>query len=262
MHHSTFTTLAAVALLGMLSACGGGTSPSSSGSGSGSGASTGGGNGVVVDRGPTSISLDGDPNGLFWDADTATLFIADDNGNRILSWTDTQGLGLAAELPPAPPDSAGLGQVVKLKDGTLVVPRFGGGTAGDVVYAKPDGTNGVVPNLDPLRRRIGLTVSEDGTLYDTFFVAMNGIKLGSVAKLDLAGAETEVITGLKKPVGVLAAKGDFIVTEQETGNVLRAPIASPDQIVVIAQLVGPDLLTDGPMERFSPAARTAVSARS
>ncbi|MDI3287040.1 hypothetical protein [Polyangium sp. 15x6] len=86
-----------------------------------------------------------------------------------------------------------------MKDGTLVVPRFGGGTAGDVVYARPDGTNGVVPNLDPLRRRIGLTVSEEGTLYDTFFVAMNGIKLGSVAELDLAGAEAEIITGLKNP---------------------------------------------------------------
>lgn len=248
MHHPIATPLAAVALLGMLSACGGGTGPSASGSASG--ASSGGGSGVVVDRGPTSISLDADPNGLFWDAETATLFIADDNGNRILSWTDPQGLGLAAELPAAPPDSAGLGQVVKMKDGTLVVPRFGGGTAGDVVFAKPDGTNGVVPNLDPLRRRIGLTVTEDGTLYDTFFVAMNGIKLGSVAKLDLAGSEAEVITGLKKPVGVLAAQGDFIVTEQETGNVLRAPIASPDQLVVIAQLVGPDLLTDGPNGTF------------
>ncbi|MDI3287041.1 hypothetical protein [Polyangium sp. 15x6] len=65
MHHPTFTTLAAVAIPGMLTACGGGTSPSASGSGSGSGASSGGGSGVVVDRGPTSISLDGDPNGLF-----------------------------------------------------------------------------------------------------------------------------------------------------------------------------------------------------
>ncbi|HVK65689.1 MAG TPA: hypothetical protein VM694_14500 [Polyangium sp.] len=248
MHHPMFTSLAGLALLGLLSACGDGTSPSTPGSGSG--ASSGGGNGSVVDRGPTSISLDGDPNGLFWDADTATLFLADDNGNRILSWTDTAGLGLAAELPAAPPDSAGLGQVVKLKDGTLVVPRFGGGTAGDVVYAKPDGTNGVVPNLDPLRRRIGLAVSEEGTLYDTFFVAMNGIKLGSVAKLDLAGTEAEVITGLKKPIGVLAVAGEFIVTEQETGNVYRASITNPAELAVIAQLTGPDLLTTGPNGTF------------
>ena len=70
MRQSMFTGLLGFALAGMLCACGEGSSPSPSG------ASAGGGNGLTVDRGPTSIALDGDPNGLFWDPDTAKRLAA------------------------------------------------------------------------------------------------------------------------------------------------------------------------------------------
>ena len=234
----------------LLMACGDGGSSATGGAGGAGGSGGGGDAGIVVDRGPTGIPLDGDANGLFWDAAGKTLYIADDNGNRILKWTDESGISLAADLPPGPPNSPGLGQVVRMADGTLVIPRFGGGFAGDVVYAKPDGTNGVVPNLDPIRRRIGLTVAEDGALYDTYFVAMNGVKLGAVAKLDLAGSEVDVIGSLKKPVGVLAVGADLVAGDQEAGLVLRAPAASPADQVVIAQIPTPDLLCDGPNGTF------------
>lgn len=208
-----------------------------------------GGN-VSVDRGPTRIDLDADPNGLFWDAADGTLYIADDNNNRILRWTEEDGIALAAELPAAPPDGPGLGQVVRTADGTLVVPRFGFGTSGAVVFVRPDGTSGEVPNLDPLRRRIGLAIGPDGTLYDTFFVSINGMKNGSVARLDLAGTEAEVITGLQKPVGVVAVGADLIVSDQDRDLVVRAPVASPADLVAVAQLPAPDLLCEGPDGTF------------
>src|SRR5262245_23956371 len=75
--------------------------------------SDGGSDAAVVDRGPTRLPLDGDPNGLWWDASSQTLYIADDNGNRILKWTDAAGLGAASDLPPASADGPGLGQLVK-----------------------------------------------------------------------------------------------------------------------------------------------------
>lgn len=208
-----------------------------------------GGNGAV-DRGPTRIDLDADPNGLFWDAASGTLYIADDNNNRVLGWTDEGGITLAADLPAAPPDGPGLGQVVKTPDGTLVVTRFGFGTSGAVVFVRPDGQAGEVPNLDPIRRRIGLAVGPDGALYGTFFVSINGVKNGSVVRLDLAGTETEVITGLQKPVGVVAAGGDLIVSDQDRDLVARAPAASPSDLAVIAQLPAPDLLCEGPDGTF------------
>ncbi|AKT39652.1 hypothetical protein [Chondromyces crocatus] len=195
---------------------------------------------------PRRFALDGDPNGLFWDAANETLYIADDNNNRILAWTEEEGVTLAAELPPAPPDGPGLGQVVKLADGTFVVPRFGFGTSGAVVFVRPDGTSGEVPNLDPKRRRLGLTVAADGTLYDSFFVSLNGVKNGSVARLDLSGTETEVITGLQKPVGVLAVDDHFIVSDQDRDLIVRAPMNAPTSLEVMAQLPGPDLLCEGP----------------
>lgn len=66
----------------------------------------------------TSIPVDGDPNGLWWDEAAATLYVADAKNNRVLKWTDAAGFSTAAELPPTPPEGGGLGQVVKLADGT------------------------------------------------------------------------------------------------------------------------------------------------
>jgi sugar lactone lactonase YvrE len=249
-----------LALIGalFLSACGGcgggaettgtggatGTSSSASGSGGAGGAA------AMVDRGPTAIPLDGDPNGLWWDAATATLYIADDNNNRILKWTDGGGVSLVGTLPTAPQDGPGLGQLVKTKDGTIVVTRFGYGTAGDVVYVKPDGTTGTVPGLDPTKRRIGLTVAADGTLYDGYFVKTASGQLGAVARLDLAGTEADFIMGLKKPVGVLASGTSLLVSDQATNTVAEAPIAMPSALTVLAQVDGPDLLCDGPGGSF------------
>ena len=94
---------------------------------------------------------------------------------------------------------------MKTKDGKILVTRFGFGTVGDIVYVAADETTGTAPNLDPMRRRIGLTIASNGALYDSYFVETATGQLGSVAKLDLAGAEVDFITGLKKPVGVLAS---------------------------------------------------------
>src|SRR5690606_29210830 len=106
----------------------------------------------AVERGPAVIEVEGDPNGIHWDASARVLYIADDDNNRILRWSDKGGIELVAALPAVPGGSAGLGQVVRAPDGTLVVPRFGGGTAGDVVYVDAEGNTGVVSGLDPTRK--------------------------------------------------------------------------------------------------------------
>lgn len=231
----------------MLPACGGdGDDPAGTGGGGAGGAGGTGGGAPQVDRGPTTIPLDGDPNGLYWDDAAGALYIADDNANRVLRWTDEEGLSLAADLPPGPPDSAGLGQVVRTAGGTLVVPRFGGGTAGDVVFVDAEGNGGVVPGLDPVRRRIGMAIGPNGKLYDSYFVSLNGTKFGAVAELDLAGSEVVVLDGLDKPVGVLVIGSDIYVSEQAAGRIVKAPIGAPDQAAVLAQLDTPDLLCQGP----------------
>lgn len=233
-----FVILAAL----LLSACGGCGGEAGTTSGS-SGAPDAG---PKIDRGPTALPLDGDANGLWWDDATSTLYIADDNNNRILQWTDGGGITLVADLPAAPQNGPGLGQVVKTRDGKLVVTRFGYGTAGDVVYVGADNTSGKVPNLDPMKRRIGLTIADDGTLYDSYFVKTANGQLGAVAKLDLMGTETDFVGSLKKPVGVLASGSNLVISDQSTGSVLVAPLASPSNVATFALVDGPDLLCKGP----------------
>lgn len=200
--------------------------------------------GSTVDRGPTTIPVDGDPNGLWWS--DGVLLIADDDNNRVLRWTDADGLGLVGDLPPASADGAGLGQLVALADGTIVVTRFGYGTAGDVVTLAPDGAGSVLPGLDVERRRIGLTVADDGTLYDGWFTSTDGARVGAVSVLSLEGGETDVLPDLRKPVGVLASGETLYVSDQDAGEILKAPLADLTDVSVLAQVDSPDLLCAGP----------------
>lgn len=209
-----------------------------------------------IDRGPTVLDIDADPNGLFWDDASQTLLIADDNGNRVLQFTDDASFALVADLPAAPANGAGLGQLVKTADGTIVVTRFGFGTSGDIVFINPDSTTGVVPNLDVTRRRIGLTVSSDGTLFDAFFVVNAGVKVGTVAVLTLDGTETEVIGGLQKPVGVLAVGDQLFVSDQDQGQVFQSSIANPGVLTAFSVLDSPDLLAEGPAGTLFTGSRT------
>lgn len=198
------------------------------------------------DRGPTRLALDGDPNGLWWDATDQVLYVADDNGNRILRWTDEAGFGLAADLPAAGAQGAGLGQVVRTPGGAVVVTRFGFGSAGDVAFVGADGVAGVVPGLDPIRRRIGLTVTADGRLFDSWFVRQaSGERVGSVGALELNGREEEVVTGLGKPVGVLALDGALLISDQDLGQILKAPLEDLSSWTVFAEVDAPDLMAVG-----------------
>jgi sugar lactone lactonase YvrE len=199
-----------------------------------------------IDRGPSRVAIDGDPNGLWWDAASDRLLIADGAGNRILQWTDGGGVAKARDLPPAPDKSGGLGQLVVAPDGKVYVTRFGSGTAGGVVYAAPDGTTGAVPGLDPRRRRIGLAVTADGALYDTYFVKDGEVTLGGVARLDPAGKEVDVLSALAKPVGVMVDGAYLLVSDQANGVLLKAPLSSPGKALRLAEVPAPDLLCAGP----------------
>lgn len=196
-----------------------------------------------VDRGPTEIPLDADPNGLWWDEGTETLYIADDNGNRILKWTDAGGL---AEVGVLPGELSGLGQVVKTADDKLVVPVFGFGAIGTVVWITADGaTTGTVPDLDPEKRRIGLTVDASGQLYDGWFANRDSGRVGAVAKLSLDGSEVDLIEGLAKPIGVVVMGNTLYVSDQERDEILSKVL--PDgPVETFAEIVDPDLLTPGP----------------
>jgi hypothetical protein len=202
---------------------------------------------IRLERGPLALDLAGAPNGLFWDDSAQRLYVTDDDGNRILAWTDERGLSSFEQLPPAASEGAGLGQLVRARDGSLVVTRFGYGTQGDVVVLSAGGAPRIVPGLDVTRRRIGLARATDGTLYDAWFVqGPSGERAGAVAQLSLDGSETELITGLRTPVGVLAVADQLFVSDRELGQIWSAPRADPAAHAVFASLEQPRLLAAGP----------------
>lgn len=202
---------------------------------------------AVEERRAVVLKVTGDANGLCWDDRTQTLYLADDDGNRILSWTDKTGFVVVKQLPAVLPKAPGLGQLVVLANGTLVVTRFGHGSVGDIVFIPPSGEPSVIPGLEPKRRRIGLSASADGRLFDAWFEKLeNGERAGAVGELKLSGGESELIHGLKKPVGVLVVGDQLFVSDQELGEILKAPLASPASYTVFAHVPAPDLLAAGP----------------
>jgi hypothetical protein len=199
--------------------------------------------GPPVDRGPKNVPLATSPNGLFWNPATATLLIADDDGNRVLTWTDGAGLGAQINLPTSPP--IGLGQVVQTSDGTVLVARFGFGTSGDIAYVKNDGTKGTVPGLDVTRRRIGLGIIDDTHLYETYFIAVPTGYAGAIAEVNLAGGEKDVVPTLQKPVGVITVGSTLYFSDQGLNEIFDPAVSKPGP-VVLAMLPGPDLICAGP----------------
>lgn len=200
---------------------------------------------LPVDRGPSLIPIDGDPNGLFLLTD-GSLLIADDDGNRILRYRDGAGVSLVGNLPMAPDQGPGLGQVIARPDGTIVVPRFGFGTQGDVAVLAPDGTPFTVPGLDRTRRRIGMAVGPGDLLYGTYFVNQAGTRVGAVVALELTGREVEVVGGFQKPVGVLVVGDTLYVADQDQRRIFKAPLSSPTAMTVHATPDSADLLSAGP----------------
>ena len=201
---------------------------------------------------------DGAPEAVLWDGAHHRLYVIDNTGNRIWRWTDAGGLVAWATLPlPAGATSLSprvtLGQAALLADGTLVVARFGepGGGASGIAWVRPDGTAGLVPNLDPGVLRLGVAVAPDGTIYGSTFKSKEGVGLvGTITRVSLGSGETLVADGFGKLVGLVVAGERLYVSDQSNGKILDAPLgALPPHAGdwhVLATLVKPDQICAGP----------------
>ena len=216
---------------------------------------------VAVDTGTTVVDFiplpQGAPETTLWDATTATLYIVDNTGNAVWKWTDQAGLAPFATCPlPAGETTLApnvtLGQATLLPDQTLVVARFGqpGGGAGGVVFIRKDGTAGLVPNLDPAIRRLGVITGPDGTLYGSTFSGSGTNLVGTLTTLDLAVGEKTLTDGFGKIVGLTIADGRLYVSDQSAGKIFYAPLATlpahAADWTTLATLVKPDQICAGP----------------
>jgi hypothetical protein len=238
------------------------------GQGSTDGGGNDGGSDAGVQRGPVSLSFAGDPEGLWWDAPTSTLYVADQENNQLLTWTDAKGFQVLGTLPGGAQNGEDLGQVVLTQQGYLAVVIFGFGTNGDINLMFLDGGSSAVAGLDPTFRRLGLWQDSNGTLYESYFVKNGGgARVGSVGQVSLSfvdggwtGTETPVVTGLAEPVGVVAQSGNLYITDQQTGDFIVAPISSlpTSSAPVVASGLTLDLLAPGPNGTFFTGASNGV----
>jgi hypothetical protein len=190
------------------------------------------------------VEVEGDPAGLWWDDTARTLYMADHAANRILTWTDAEGFATWREMPG--PSEPGLGQLLFTRDGTLVATRFGPGSGGAVLFVPPAGEPQAVPGLDSARQRLGLSATAEGRIFDSWFVPTEHGQSGRVSELALSGKETDVITGLKQPTGVLIRGERLFVSEHGAGQILSAPLADLAAHSVFASVEGADQLAPGP----------------
>lgn len=207
-----------------------------------------------VDRGPTTLPVAAAKlNGLYWDEGEARLYLTDDASNSLRLWDGKKSFGSFAALPPAPQSGATLGQLTRTADKTFYVTRFGFGTDGTVIAIPKSGSAVNLAGLDPLRRRIGVTTTDDGGLLDGWFVKG---ATGSVSRLNVSGGtatEQELINGLGKPVGLAVAGDKVYVGDQNSGSILSyslkqisaqpANLADGKVVATFTTLDGIDLMT-------------------
>src|SRR5690606_23738351 len=111
-----------------------------------------------------------EPNGLHYRADQATLYIADDDNNRVLTRADDGTFGVFVEIPnpSGDPGADGLGDLDFAADGALFVPRFGFGMPGlgAIFQVTPDGVATAIAGVNDAWRRVGLDYDDArGLLY-------------------------------------------------------------------------------------------------
>jgi hypothetical protein len=203
----------------------------------------------VVERGPFDVKLSFEPSGLWWDAPSQALYIAS-TANQISRWTDADGLTLYATVPFAlAPQTGDLGQLVRLSDGRLVVTVRGAGINGNVVIVASDGTSTAVPGLNQKRQRVGLTLAEDGTLYDGWFSGTTTVT-GGLSKLDLTSGESDVLLGLSQPAGVLVSPTTLFAADAKANALIAMPLSNMDvdggTTTKLATITAPNFLSAGP----------------
>jgi DNA-binding beta-propeller fold protein YncE len=205
---------------------------------------------------PQRVSLDARANGIAIRPADGTIFITDDKTNSVLSSADGKTFKPFAAIPVVTDQGNALSQVSSVDGGSLLVGRFGFGTAGAVFDIGANGSVSPLSGTDPMRRRLGLAAIGTGKILSTWFVkngnspATGGLSLITYDVSTHAASEHNLLTGLAKPVGI-AVQGDTVfISDQADNMILKTTLsglinhARPGGLnTAVIKVNGPDLLT-------------------
>jgi len=111
---------------------------------------------------PQRVTLDARANGIAIRPADGTIFITDDKTNSVLASADGKNFKPFASIPAAAGQANALSQVSIADTGSLLLGRFGFGTAGAVFDIAADGSASILSGPDPMRRRLGLAAIGTG----------------------------------------------------------------------------------------------------
>lgn len=175
-----------------------------------------------------AIHVPADPNGLAYDRNDDTLYIADGATGAVLAIEQGRRRRIATI------DSAGivasnrLGGIAAAPDGTLYVARLGHGHAGAIFRIAGDAVT-QLEHLAPRAWHLGVVYdAAEHALYATqYHKAVTGPCDGSIVRIDLTtGAVAPAIEGLVKPVGVAKLGSTLVVTDARQRAVYRVELVA------------------------------------
>jgi hypothetical protein len=205
---------------------------------------------------PQRVTLDARANGIAIRPVDGTIFITDDKTNSVLSSADGKAFKPFAAIPVVTDQGNALSQVSIADGASLLVGRFGFGTASAVFEVEANGSVSPLSGTDPMRRRLGLVALGAGKILSTWFVkngnspATGGLSLITYDTSTHAASEHNLLTGLAKPVGI-AVQGDTVfISDQADNMILKTTLsglinhAQPGGLnTAVIKINGPDLLS-------------------
>ena len=173
-----------------------------------------------------AIYVPADPNGLAYDRNDDTLYIADGQTGAVLAIEQGRRRRIATI------DSAGivasnrLGGVAVTPDGTLYVARLGHGHAGAIFRIDGGGVTQLA-HLSPRAWRLGVVydAAEHALYAAQYHKVAAGPCDGSIVRIDLTTGEVApAIDGLVKPVGVAKLGSTLVVSDARRRAVYRVEL--------------------------------------
>ena len=202
---------------------------------------------------PQKTAVDALPNGIAVRPADGAVFITDDRTSSVLASTGGAFTPYAS-IPVEAGQGKSLSQLTFARSGTLLVERFGFGTASAIFEITGSGTASALVGPNPARRRLGLVELAPGQLLSTWFVKtgnnppQGGLSLVTYDVATHTATERDLLTGLGKPVGVAVSGGSVVVSDQANDNIVKASLgellSSAGMVTptVVARIDNPDLM--------------------